>query len=59
MNIKKHLEDAEKKQQKVIAQMRELESQKQALLQEALRIDGEIRLLKRLDGDNSDAIKAL
>ena len=59
MKIKEQMEDAHKRQQKVIAQMRELESQKQALLQEALRIDGEIRLLKRMDGDNSDAIKAL
>ena len=50
-NIKAQLEDAQKRQQEVVAQISTLEQQKQLLLQEALRLDGELRLLKRMDGD--------
>ena len=51
MDIKAQLEDAQKRQQEVVAQISTLEQQKQLLLQEALRIDGEIRLLQRMDGE--------
>ena len=51
MDIKAQLEDAQKRQQEVVAQISTLEQQKQLLLQEALRLDGELRLLKRMDGD--------
>ena len=51
VNIKEQLEDAQKRQQEVVAQISTLEQQKQLLLQEALRLDGELRLLKRMDGD--------
>ena len=51
MNIKEQLKDAQKRQQEVVAQISTLEQQKQLLLQEALRLDGELRLLKRMDGD--------
>ena len=50
-NIKAQLEDAQKRQQEVVAQINALEQQRQLLLQEALRLDGELRLLKRMDGD--------
>ena len=50
-NIKEQLKDAQKRQQEVVAQINALEQQKQLLLQEALRIDGEIRLLQRMDGE--------
>jgi len=50
-NIKAQLKDAQKRQQEVVAQISTLEQQKQLLLREALRLDGELRLLKRMDGD--------
>ena len=50
-NIKEQLEDAQKRQQEVVAQINALDQQKQLLLREALRLDGELRLLKRMDGD--------
>jgi len=55
MNIKEQLKDAQKRQQEVVAQISTLEQQKQLLLQEALRLDGELRLLKRMDGDEKPA----
>ena len=51
VNIKEQLEDAQKRQQEVVAQISTLDQQRQLLLQEALRLDGELRLLKRMDGD--------
>ena len=51
MDIKAQLEDAQKRQQEVVAQINALDQQKQLLLREALRLDGELRLLKRMDGD--------
>ena len=51
MNIKEQLKDAQKRQQEVMAQISTLEQQKQLLLQDALLLDGELRLLKRMDGD--------
>ena len=54
-NIKAQLEDAQKRQQKVVAQISTLDQQRQLLLQEALRLDGELRLLKRMDGDEKPA----
>ena len=55
VNIKEQLEDAQKRQQEVVAQINTLEQQKQLLLREALRLDGELRLLKRMDGDEKPA----
>jgi len=54
-NIKAQLEDAQKRQQEVVAQINALDQQKQLLLREALRLDGELRLLKRMDGDEKPA----
>lgn len=50
-NIKEQLADAQKRQKEVVTQINVLERQKQLLLQEALRIDGELRLLKRMEAD--------
>ena len=55
MNIKEQLKDAQKRQQEVVAQISTLDQQRQLLLQEALRLDGELRLLKRMDGDEKPA----
>ena len=50
-DVKSQIEDTEKRQREVVAQINALEQQKQLLLQEALRIDGELRLLKRMEND--------
>ena len=50
-DIKEQLADAQKRQKEVVAQINAIEQQKQLLLLEALRIDGELRLLKRMNGD--------
>ena len=55
MNIKEQLKDAQKRQQEVVAQISTLDQQRQLLLQEALRLDGELRLLIRMDGDEKPA----
>ena len=49
-DIKSQIEDAQKRQQEVVEQINALEQQRQLLLQEALRIDGELRVLRRMDG---------
>ena len=49
-DIKSQIEDAEKRQREVVEQINALEQQRQLLLQEALRIDGELRVLRRMDG---------
>jgi len=50
-NIKQEIEDAKKRQQGIVAQINAIKQQEQQLLQEALKIEGEIRVLKRMDGD--------
>jgi len=50
MDIKSELEANRKKLQDIARQINQLEAQKQQLLQEALRLDGEQRVLSRLDG---------
>jgi len=51
MDMKTQLADATKRQQEVVDQINALKQQEQLLLQEALKIEGEIRILKRMDGD--------
>ena len=53
-NIKEQLEDAQKRQQEVVAQINALDQQKQLLLQEALKTEGEIRILRKLMSDGED-----
>jgi len=53
MEIKEQLADAKKRQQEVVAQINAIKQQEQALLQEALRIDGELRLLQRMIQEES------
>ena len=54
MDIEAQLEDAQKRQQEVMAQINSLEQQKQLLLQEALKTEGEIRILRKLMSDGED-----
>ena len=51
-NIKSQIEDAQKRQREVVEQINALEQQKQLLLQEALRLDGEIRAYNKLNIKN-------
>ena len=52
MDIKAELEANRKKLQDITRQINALEQQKQTLLQEALQLQGEARLLARLDKEN-------
>lgn len=54
LNAKEELEATRKKQQDIVQQINQLDEQKQQLLQEALRLDGEARLLTRLNGDKPE-----
>ncbi|MGA2669949.1 MAG: hypothetical protein ABSF21_00810 [Dehalococcoidia bacterium] len=60
MDIQKELDDAKQRRQETVNQInglaeqkQQLENQRQSLLAEALRLDGEVRFLERLskDGD--------
>ena len=53
MDITKELKEAKQRREEVVAQINQAKQQEQALLQEALRLDGEVRMLERLskDGD--------
>jgi len=47
--IKEHLEDAKKRQVEIVNRINALANERQALLQEALKIEGEIRVLMKLE----------
>jgi len=48
MDLVKELAEARQNKQEIINQIRELDQQRQPLLQEALRLEGEVRTLERL-----------
>lgn len=48
MNISKELEDAKRKRAELVDRINQLEQEKQQLLQEVLRTDGEVRILEKL-----------
>jgi len=48
MDIQKELEEAKKKQVEVVNEINALDQRKQSLIQEALKLEGEIRALTRL-----------
>ena len=48
MNISKELEDAKRKRAELVDRINQLEQEKQTLLQEVLRTDGEVRILEKL-----------
>ena len=52
-DLKKRQEAVVKELNQVIAQQQALANRRQQLTEEALRLNGETRLLKRLDGDKS------
>jgi len=57
MELNEELEATRKRQQDIVHQINQLKEQEQQLLQEALKIEGEIRLLTRLSKDESDVGK--
>jgi hypothetical protein len=50
VDIAKELEEARRKRQELVDRINRLGEERQALLQEALRLDGEVRVLERLAG---------
>lgn len=54
MDIAGELKEAEQRAEDIVAEMKEITVRRQQLLREALRVDGEIRVLKRLDGDKGE-----
>lgn len=57
MDTKKALEETQAKQRELVEKANQLEQERQLILQELLRLDGEIRVLKRIDGDEYKANK--
>ncbi len=57
MDTKKALEEAQAKQRELVEKANQLEQERQLILQELLRLDGEIRVLKRIDEDEHNASK--
>lgn len=57
MDTEKALEEAQAKQHELVEKANRLEQERQLILQELLRLDGEIRVLKRIDGDEYKANK--
>lgn len=55
--LKKLLDETVQKQVDLVNKMNELDNEKQNLLQEALRLDGEIRVLQHLIGEAQDDTK--
>ena len=53
MDISKELAEAKHKRQEIVNEINELDRQKQLKLQEALRLDGEVRALERLANENN------
>lgn len=48
MDIKSELKEAGEKRAQLLQQLNQLKQQEQEVIQELLRIDGEVRLLQRL-----------
>ena len=55
MDAKKALNEAQAKQRELVERANQLEQERQLILQELLRLDGEIRVLKRIDEDERKA----
>ena len=54
MDIAKELQETQKKQKEIVGRINQLEQEKQQLLQEALKLEGEIRVLQRLQEVKDD-----
>jgi len=54
MDIAKELEETKQRQVEVVNRINALDQERQALLQEALKLEGEIRVLARLSKKEED-----
>ncbi len=54
MDIAKLLEETKLKQKQLVDQMNMLEQQKQQILQEVLKLEGEVRVLQKLTKEESN-----
>lgn len=57
MDTEKALQEAQAKQKELVDKANQLEQERQLILQELLRLDGEIRVLKRIDEGEHNANK--
>ena len=57
MDYEQALEEAQAKQRELVEKANQLEQERQVIIQELLRLDGEIRLLKRIDEGEHNANK--
>ena len=57
MDYEQALEEAQAKQRELVEKANQLEQERQLILQELLRLDGEIRVLKRIDEGEHNANK--
>ena len=55
MDYEQALEEAQAKQRELVEKANQLEQERQLIIQELLRLDGEIRVLKRIDEDEHNA----
>ena len=55
MDYEQALEEAQAKQRELVEKANQLEQERQMILQELLRLDGEIRVLKRIDEGEHNA----
>ncbi len=54
MDIKQELNKASAQRQSVVTEIQQLDEKRQELLQEALRLDGEVRALERLTKEDKE-----
>ena len=52
MDIQKELTEAKRKREEIVEEINQKEQERQMLLQEALRLDGEVRALERMAKEN-------
>ncbi len=57
MDITKELQEVKTKQAQIISRINTLEQEKQQLVQEVLRLEGEVRLLLRMNGKKEGSTK--
>jgi hypothetical protein len=57
MDTEKALQEAQAKQKELVDKANQLEQERQVIIQELLRLDGEIRVFKRIDEGEHNANK--
>ena len=55
MDYEQALEEAQAKQRELVEKANQLEQERQVIIQELLRLDGEIRVFKRIDEGEHNA----